>query len=75
MCVQISEEGHRKLNSTKELDYLSHIVFRLMEKTSLPVDHPCRFRVEVLFSEGAHGSPLEVLTTLNPEPKTLNPKP
>lgn len=60
LALQMSVEGRRKLECTQELDYLSHIVFRIFEITGRDVEDPGRFRVEVLFSEGAHGDPIKV---------------
>lgn len=39
--------GYHRLSDTRELDYLSHIVFRMWENTRLPLGHSERFRVEV----------------------------
>ena len=47
--------GHQRLSETRELDYLSHIVFRMWENTRLPLGHPERFRVEVSFSRPERG--------------------
>ncbi|KAL1538650.1 Inositol hexakisphosphate and diphosphoinositol-pentakisphosphate kinase vip2 [Salvia divinorum] len=48
-----------RLCRTKELDYMSYIVFRLFENTELALEDPKRFRVEMTFSRGADLSPLE----------------
>ena len=37
---------------SKELDYLTHIVFRMYECFHVPPDDPLRFRVEVMLSTG-----------------------
>jgi inositol hexakisphosphate/diphosphoinositol-pentakisphosphate kinase len=48
------------LSRTTELDYLTHLVFRLYENKSVPADHPLRFKLEILFSSGAAYAPTEV---------------
>ncbi|KAL3906838.1 MAG: hypothetical protein SGARI_003824 [Bacillariaceae sp.] len=40
--------------------YLTQIVIRLFEDTSLQMDNPRRFRVEILFSAGATATPLHM---------------
>lgn len=57
----ISEEGLRILNGTPELCYLTHVVFRVFEdsRTEMAND-PRRFSVEILFSPGAHHTPLHM---------------
>jgi len=37
---------------SKELDYLTHIVFRMYECFDVPPDDPLRFRVEIMLSTG-----------------------
>ncbi|KAL9660006.1 hypothetical protein QQ045_024816 [Rhodiola kirilowii] len=48
-----------RLCKTKELDYMSYIVFRMFEDTAVPVEDPKKFRIEMTFSRGADLSPLE----------------
>ncbi|KAK9114075.1 hypothetical protein Syun_020872 [Stephania yunnanensis] len=48
-----------RLFKTRELDYMSYIVFRLFENTEVALEDPKRFRVEMTFSRGADLSPLE----------------
>ncbi|KAL7135752.1 hypothetical protein ABFS83_11G119400 [Erythranthe nasuta] len=48
-----------RLYRTKELDYMSYIVFRLFENTEVALEDPKRFRIEMTFSRGADLSPLE----------------
>lgn len=60
----LSEAGLQLLDNTKELDYLTHIVFRMYENKSVPVDAPDRFRVEILFSPGANHNPFEASTIM-----------
>ncbi|KAL4445780.1 hypothetical protein ABPG77_008979 [Micractinium sp. CCAP 211/92] len=57
----LGEEGQRVLHECRELDYMTHIVLRMFENTTLPLDDPKRFRVEVLFSPGAAYDPTEVV--------------
>eukprot|EP00884_Botryococcus_braunii_P003824 jgi/Botrbrau1/13442/Bobra.0082s0046.1 len=54
----VSEEAHSKLrHDTPELDYMTHIVFRMYENKKEPVTSPERFRIEILFSPGASHDP------------------
>eukprot|EP00850_Spirogloea_muscicola_P022875 SM000316S12290 [mRNA] locus=s316:84377:92935:+ [translate_table: standard] len=55
----VSSDGLRKLFETKELDYLTHIVFRMYENTDVDLSDPRRFRIELMYSPGAAFSPLE----------------
>ncbi|XP_042497781.1 inositol hexakisphosphate and diphosphoinositol-pentakisphosphate kinase VIP2-like isoform X3 [Macadamia integrifolia] len=48
-----------RLFKTKELDYMSYIVFRMFENTEVALEDPKRFRLEMTFSRGADLSPLE----------------
>lgn len=57
----LSEAGQRVLHESRELDYMTHIVFRMFENKRLPLDDPGRFRVEFLFSPGAAHDPYEVV--------------
>ncbi|CAD7697573.1 unnamed protein product [Ostreobium quekettii] len=57
----VCESGQNILTSTPELDYLSHIVFRMYENQQVHISDPLRFRVEVLFSPGAAYNPFEVM--------------
>ncbi|XP_042424576.1 inositol hexakisphosphate and diphosphoinositol-pentakisphosphate kinase VIP1-like isoform X2 [Zingiber officinale] len=47
------------LHKTRELDYMSYIVFRMFENTEVALEDPKRFRMEMTFSRGADLSPLE----------------
>jgi len=53
----IDEEGAKALSSVSELCYLTHIVIRVFENSSKPLDSPNRFRVELGFSPGADRPP------------------
>jgi hypothetical protein len=55
----VTESGAALLEATPELDYLTHIVFRLYENFAYPVGHPKRHRVEVLASPGSSFSPVD----------------
>ncbi|EFN57696.1 hypothetical protein CHLNCDRAFT_57228 [Chlorella variabilis] len=57
----LGEEGQQVLHECRELDYMTHIVLRMFENITLPLDDPKRFRVEVLFSPGAAYDPTEVI--------------
>ncbi|XXG64213.1 hypothetical protein AAC387_Pa05g2221 [Persea americana] len=48
-----------RLFKTRELDYMSYIVFRMFENTEVALEDPKRFRIEMTFSRGADLSPLE----------------
>jgi inositol hexakisphosphate/diphosphoinositol-pentakisphosphate kinase len=48
------------LRACSELDYLTHLVFRLYENMAVPADHPERFRIEILFCPGTAFDPTEV---------------
>ncbi|KAK9090611.1 hypothetical protein Sjap_023788 [Stephania japonica] len=48
-----------RLFKTRELDYMSYIVFRLFENTEVALEDQKKFRVEMTFSRGADLSPLE----------------
>ena len=56
----LSNAGQELLQATPELDYMTHVVFRMFENKSLPLNHAGRFRVEILFSPGAAHNPFEV---------------
>lgn len=58
----LSDEGFELLRNTTELDYLTHLVFRLYENKSVTADHPERFRIEVMFCPGAAYDPTQVGT-------------
>lgn len=75
----LSEEGQDLLKTVPELDYMTHIVFRMFENKRLHLDDPSRFRVEMLFSPGAgydpsaadnHVLPVAPRFTLNKEQET-----
>jgi inositol-hexakisphosphate/diphosphoinositol-pentakisphosphate 1-kinase len=57
----LSERGMNVLNDTPELCYLTHIVLRVFEDSrSEMANDSNRFRVEILFSPGAHHTPLHM---------------
>ncbi|KAA0149834.1 hypothetical protein FNF29_05659 [Cafeteria roenbergensis] len=55
----LTPEGRLLLGATPELDYCTHIVFRLYERLDVAPDSPGRHRAEILFSPGACMDPLE----------------
>lgn len=57
----VSPEAEDLLKHATELDYMTHLVFRMFENKRVPVDSPERFRMEVLFSPGAAYSPYAVV--------------
>jgi hypothetical protein len=57
----VSDGGGALLEALPELDYLTHIVFRLYENFSYKVGHPKRHRVEIMCSPGASFSPFDGL--------------
>lgn len=60
----LSEAGLGIINNTRELCYLTQIVIRLFEDTSIPLGDPKRFRAEILFSPGATATPLHMHDSL-----------
>ena len=54
----LSPYGMNLLNQSKEVCYLTQIVIRLFEDTGRLFNDPRRFRVEILFSPGATGTPI-----------------
>ena len=68
----INDKLAQYLRSEKELDYLTHIVFRMFERFHVPPTDPRRFRIEILFSNGIGKNPfksniVEMLTAGNGE--------
>jgi len=57
----LSEVGQQVVRKSRELDYMTHVVFRMFENKTLPLDNPGRFKVEILFSPGAAHDPYEVV--------------
>ncbi|CAL8465105.1 g4640 [Coccomyxa elongata] len=57
----VSDAAQELLRNTTELDYMTHIVFRMYENKRVPVESAERFRVELLFSPGAGHNPFEVI--------------
>lgn len=57
----VSEAGQQRLHDSLELDYMTHIVFRMFERKSLALTDPGRFRVEILFSPGAAHDPYAIV--------------
>jgi hypothetical protein len=53
----LSKRGHEIINQTPELCYLTQVVLRLFEDPKKDIDDPKRFRIEILFSPGATGTP------------------
>lgn len=63
--------GRALLDMSTELDYLSHIVFRMYERKGLPEGDPRRFRVEIQFSPGAATDPFSGdAQSLAPRPRS-----
>lgn len=54
----LSAYGMNFLNESKEVCYLTQVVIRLFEDTSRRMSDPRRYRVEILFSAGATGTPI-----------------
>ncbi|CAA3005816.1 inositol hexakisphosphate and diphosphoinositol-pentakisphosphate kinase 2-like isoform X4 [Olea europaea subsp. europaea] len=55
----VCDNALERLCKTKELDYMSYIVFRMFENIEVALEDPKRFRIEMTFSRGADLSPLE----------------
>ena len=51
----LTQEARQILADTDQLDYLTHIVFRLFEDMDAPINEPGRFRLQIMFSSGAEG--------------------
>ena len=47
----------QKLRSISDLDYCSHIIFRLFENLNVDLDNPKRFRLEIIMSSGSSDDP------------------
>lgn len=54
----LSAYGMNFLNDSKEACYLTQVVIRLFEDTGRRMSDPRRYRVEILFSAGATGTPI-----------------
>mmetsp|Transcript_22661 Transcript_22661/g.53512 ORF Transcript_22661/g.53512 Transcript_22661/m.53512 type:complete len:363 (+) Transcript_22661:2245-3333(+) len=54
----LSPYGMDFLNESKEVCYLTQVVIRLFEDTGRRMSDPRRYRVEILFSAGATGTPI-----------------
>lgn len=61
----LSSHGKDMLDNASELDYLSHLVFRMYERTELHDSDAEKYRVEVYFSPGAVGDPYSDACSLN----------
>jgi hypothetical protein len=61
----LSPSGLAQLDSTPELDYLTHVVLRMFEDKAAPLESPDRFFVEVLFSAGANHDPTAFFSASN----------
>jgi len=59
----LSSDGQEILKQVPELDYMTHIVFRMFESKTLPLSDPRRFRVEILFSPGAAYDPAAAMAS------------
>ena len=46
-----------KLRRISDLDYCSHIIFRLFENLNVDLDNPNRFRLEIIMSPGSSSDP------------------
>ena len=58
----LTDAAKNILSGVPELDYLTHIVFRMYENFKVPPGTPDRFRIEVLFSPGCSTSPYDIKT-------------
>ena len=58
----INESLENLFRREKELDYLTHVVFRMFERFQVPPSDPRRFRIEILFSNGINLHPLKTDT-------------
>ena len=53
-----NKEVFKKLRAISDLDYCSHIIFRLFENLNVDLDNPQRFRLEIIMSTGSSGDPI-----------------
>ena len=60
MKSPLSKRGVDIISSAPELCYLTQVAIRLFENTSIDVNNPRRFRIEILFSSGATATPLHM---------------
>mmetsp|Transcript_21529 Transcript_21529/g.53056 ORF Transcript_21529/g.53056 Transcript_21529/m.53056 type:complete len:237 (+) Transcript_21529:526-1236(+) len=56
----IGPSGDALLAANSEYDYLTHIVFRMYENLAVPIEDEGRFRIELSFSPGAQGDPIQL---------------
>ena len=54
-----NRKSFQKLKKIFDLDYLSHIIFRLFENFNVDLQNPKRFRLEIIMSPGSNKDPRE----------------
>ena len=52
-----NKKAFEKLRKMFDLDYCSHIIFRLSENLNVDLDNPNRFKLEIIMSTGSSGEP------------------
>ena len=52
-----NKKAFKKLRRISDLDYCSHIIFRLFENLNVDLDNPNRFRLEIIMSPGSCSEP------------------
>lgn len=57
--TESNKKGISELRNVFDLDYCSHIVFRLYENFNVPIENPKRFRLEIIMSPGSTKDPKE----------------
>ena len=57
--TQRNKKSFEKLKKIFDLDYCSHIIFRLFENLNVDLQNPKRFRLEIIMSPGSNGDPKE----------------
>ena len=54
-----NRKSFEKLKKNFDLDYCSHIIFRLFENPNVDLQNPKRFRLEIIMSPGSNKDPRE----------------
>ena len=52
-----NKKAFERLRRISDLDYCSHIIFRLFENLNVDLDNPNRFRLEIIMSTGSSSDP------------------
>ena len=55
--IHDNKKVFKKIRRISDLDYCSHIIFRLFENFNVDLDNPKRFRLEIIMSPGSSSDP------------------